>query len=59
MYTYSWNFRVKYYKNVGGEICNNFKEHVENISGYGNIVKNLRKFRTFGKTFKKIAANIR
>ncbi len=40
-YNYSWNFRVKYYKNFGDEIGNNFKEHVENIPGYGNIVKNL------------------
>ncbi len=43
MYNYSWNFCVKYYENFGGEICNNFKEHIENISGYRNIVKNLRK----------------
>ncbi len=41
MYNYSWNFLVKYYKNFEGEICNNFKEH-ENVSGYGNVVKNLR-----------------
>ncbi len=37
-------FSSKYYKNFGGEICNNFKEHnVENISGYGNIIKNFTK----------------
>ncbi len=35
------------YKNFGCEICNNFKEHVENILGYGNIAKNLQKFKTF------------
>ncbi len=51
---YSWNFLVKLYKNFGGEICNNFKEHVKNILGYGNIVKNLQKFKTFWKTFRKI-----
>ncbi len=46
-----------YYKNFEGEICNNFKEHVENISRYGNIVKNLRK-KTFEKRLGKFAANI-
>ncbi len=54
MYNYSWNSCVKYYKNFGGEISNNFKEHVENISGHENIVKNLQKFKTFWKTFGKI-----
>ncbi len=53
---YLWNFRVKYYKNFWGEICNNFKEHVQNISAYGNIVKNLRKF--FEKLLGKFDANI-
>ncbi len=47
MFNYSRTFHVKYYKNVRSEICNNFEEHVENISGYRNIVKNLRKFKTF------------
>ncbi len=41
MYNCSWNFRVKYYKNFVGEIGHNFKEHVENISGYGSNVKHL------------------
>ncbi len=59
MYNHSWNFRVKYYKNFGGEVCNNFKERVEKISGYGNIIKNLRKFKTFWKTFKKICCEYR
>ncbi len=58
MYNYFWNFHVKYYKTFGGEICNNFKEHVKNISGYGNIVKNLQKFNTFWKLLGKFAANI-
>ncbi len=34
-------------KKFWDEICNNFKENVENISVYGNIVKDLRKFKTF------------
>ncbi len=58
-YNYSWNFPVKYYKNFGVEICDNFKEHVENISGYGNIVKNLRKFKTLWKAFRKIGSKYR
>ncbi len=40
-------FLRKILKKFGIEICNNFKEHVKNISCYGNIVKNLRKFKIF------------
>ncbi len=58
MYNYLGNLRIKYYKNVVSEICNNFKEHVENISGYGNIVKNLQKWRPFEKLLVKFAAYI-
>ncbi len=58
MYNYLWNFLGKYYKNFGGEICNNFKEHFENISDYGNV-KNLRKFKILWKTFKKICYKYR
>ncbi len=58
MYSYSWNFRVKYYKNFGGEIYNNFKEYVENISGCGNIVKIYENLRPFEKPLRKFASNI-
>ncbi len=46
-----------YYKSFVGEICNNFKEHVE-ISGYGNIVKIFKNLKRFQKLLGKFAANI-
>ncbi len=57
MNNYSWNFCLKYYKNFGNEICNYFKEHVENISGYGNTVKIYKNFKPFEKYLGKLAAN--
>ncbi len=34
-----------------GEICNDFKEHVENISDCGSIIKNLRPFEELLEKF--------
>ncbi len=33
MYSYLWNFRVKYSENFESEVCTKFTENFENISG--------------------------
>ncbi len=47
MYSYLWNFRVKYSENFESEICTKFTENFENILGklWGRFSKNIRKFR--------------